>query len=1761
VSPEVKTKDTATPDGTAGKINSQPNGQDVVGPQNQPTDASKTGIGQTEGGLAAILSTAATAADHTQALGAEKTRLAQAASKDLPALEVQQDGLTVQYGKGGSIQQITDGDGNWTSTDGVHFFQPGNNNTRTLSKDQDGHLIFVDQKMIDKETQRIDQDLKELHQIFKGRGQSQCERDLRNALADKSPAEIKALDNSYYSQCHKSLYDTIRQDSKLTAATREALGLYWKGAPQRSDADVLKLADTALTYRNINLFEEAMRDASPAARQKFVADSGAQRVYTAFTESQVDSKSGHVTTTETASLARANDYMYYGKLSVATQVRDNKGKEAAIETAIASMSDGERKTYLLGKAISAGNPALKNVSEADQTTAKQYYQNTRAAFDRAGNHTEVALWEGLIASPDSGTLAKLASHRGWLYNDSTGTVAGDVEHMNSHDAALLQNKVTGPHYKAQIDNVLTSYLKDGDAKRVMAVVERKAQPDTTTGASDAGRRPVLDSMLDSVHYFRSNDQGLMVKSLVEMSASEQAAYRNDTRFRQQLDQAVNRHMSGPGKDAAHYVLANTLADKDGKNSKAERREDIVVRLYEHAMNDPGPDRKDAVRDLQTALNNDSSLRDRINNPKTGQDNAFAVEFHKAADCALHYRAVTGRLVTTMGPEEYLNPILSTGHITTSLAKHLSTGDDLRLDTVTFTQDMQNISPEEKQKLLVDSTYRDVTLSGLTEAQKAVVLCTLNQGKVNPEDQLRAAVIDGNSASIMETLRSIKLPDLPGVEKSYVDKKYGASMAVQIAKPLSGVEKAQAGQIFEQIHEDVPEQAIASQTRASHARSGIGSDITEALGYGTGPQLDDSINRTVHARVEAAQAGRHLTDAELQNKINDNYTNIDNFLKDRQSAADTVTNISTVAGTVGLTVATAGATLPMLASGVAFGAGCRIAAQKLVMGENYDATIENLSKDAMLGGLTGAAMALTPELLMGTGQAAADLASAEILQGAAGQALSVEGKQVLQTGMRTLVQDALKSGADNVADGDIEALAVKAGNPHLSADMKAALPKAYKNEFDKVTADGLHALKANSMAGAAGGGISAAGSEALNGDPRQSAGERTKKIVTAGLIGAGQGAITGAVVGGIAEGLKAGLKTGAEPGELPRVSAGEANSEGLLAPKSAPESAPEVRPVLAEPEAAIAASQPSAAEVAHTAAPVIERSPTTGQIVSTTDARGVKAEYTWGERDGQQVLTRVKHNGVEEELTGPGHWKETKGRVIDDYEESGETRTGTRALDSDGNLIRTDEQDPITKQIKYLLDGSTERELQSGGTILAQRDGLPMQVIDAKGNKFTYAWDSSAAQPDLHGVKIEAKDGSGTTQLTKTASGWQATSTGQPLLPANAKISGISVEGGGAELKISLDTKVPDSTLQSVSCFSDGTIAGVPRSTGALDTAQAVASKLLKDGKLEIEDSKVEGGLLKIVRYGTVSDGQGNDLRVFVRPLNDPSDATAIFRVRQTQIARDLHAIDGDTGGSPNIVVRDVMLDGKLTTVAIQPDQGENFLSQLRRWTAESKGLKVKDVKTDELMKQVSSQDMADFVKSNHAVYKAVGTAYAHRMADGGMDFQGSNWTIQESIGGKPVSFDQPLHLTDIDSKRSYTTDKTATFGRGMDWGDQAVLADKDFANVRLSDIDPKLQQEMERRLQIEESAQGQKAMAQAGLSEAQIAGRIARTRYLVEHGFPPAPGTQSPLLPELYDLPEGYDERLDKLEKQLLADGKKARLDDTLKHNDTLPADRSGGSQ
>src|SRR5262249_37337017 len=124
-----------------------------------------------------------------------------------------------------------------------------------------------------------------------------------------------------------------------------------------------KMANIAITEKNLDAFQEVMALASPEARKRFLDDGGDQKIKDAFGESTLH-KIGKwalianplttiagaalfITDNSSKDVAHAQDYAKEGKLSAAQQIIDNTGaffnNTKGIENALNDMTPDERK--------------------------------------------------------------------------------------------------------------------------------------------------------------------------------------------------------------------------------------------------------------------------------------------------------------------------------------------------------------------------------------------------------------------------------------------------------------------------------------------------------------------------------------------------------------------------------------------------------------------------------------------------------------------------------------------------------------------------------------------------------------------------------------------------------------------------------------------------------------------------------------------------------------------------------------------------------------------------------------------------------------------------------------------------------------------------------------------------------------------------------------------------------------------------------------------------------------------------------------------------------------------------------------------------------------------------------------------------------------------------------------------------------------------------------------------------------------------------
>lgn len=292
-----------------------------------------------------------------------------------------------------------------------------------------------------------------------GRSNSQIEKDIRDTLRTHNAEQIAGIDSEYKRTHGQNLSEAIASNPHLSQATKDAAAVYLKGNDRMSTSDSEKLFDIALKEGDIEMFSEAMRDASPSVRQAFLVNRGEERVDSAF-GSGADGR-------------HALDLVKLGKIDTATLVSDNTGliadNEEAIELALNGMTSEERRLYLAGRSLASGEgPA--GLSQEEIEHAKQYYDRLHAALVDAGNATETAKWEGLIVTGEGSLIASIAEHKGVFYDSSAEDIAKDVKDMGRSDWESFKKE---PDRRHDLERVLRTFLSSEEEAAVMTAFDEK----------------------------------------------------------------------------------------------------------------------------------------------------------------------------------------------------------------------------------------------------------------------------------------------------------------------------------------------------------------------------------------------------------------------------------------------------------------------------------------------------------------------------------------------------------------------------------------------------------------------------------------------------------------------------------------------------------------------------------------------------------------------------------------------------------------------------------------------------------------------------------------------------------------------------------------------------------------------------------------------------------------------------------------------------------------------------------------------------------------------------------------------------------------------------------------------------------------------------------------------------------------------------------------------------------------------------------------
>ncbi len=937
---------------------------------------------------------------------------------------------------------------------------------------------------------RIHTALVERAQWVEGRSDETCEKDIRDTLATINSKQIEELAKEYRQRYATSLRDALMNDPNLSAATKESVEIYLKGTDKRTADDTLKLADIAIREEDIDMFQEAMRDASPEARKRFIDDGGEKRMKDAFGGVFSDSD-----------LFRAKEYAEKGSLSTATKIRDNTSwsgdNEKAIEQSIAEMTAEQRKAYLDGRNLANGKEA-PGLNQEQKALALKTYQDINSALIDAGNENEVAKWGDQIANKGGSLVSRLAAHRGSIYDDSMHDVLSTIEEMPEADWKRLK---ADPEFRKEIERALGTYFDEDEMKRARAVFDAKQKAETFDEAKSSGRRSVLAAVADNTGTFNNKETNIY-DSIEKMTPEEQRRYRDDPEFRKQLDDAVKNALdAGAERDTAFGML-----DRVAAGEKPTRG--IVEKLNAHAA-DTDTDEAAVIRDLRKAFADDPALRDRINNPKTPEDHLLSAQF----DTALR------RALDPSEYERYAKPLLETGHLSLEVQIELNQGtfdDDeqgVYKDALALASEKNPQAQAERQRLLTDQEYQDRVFHYISADERKVALYALEQGKMLPEDVVRSHLLGAGTGEteVKEALAGLNADQVAQLKRDYA-RKYGEDLTYCLLDEMGGkdatdvkratrVDPLTAREAFNQSRDDIYQ-----------SRDGVGKWWVDNVWDGTGYMTDDAANKFAAAMAKSSAEFKELS-PEQQKELRDQaQKSLDLFVESKGAAADMAVDGVIIAAAIAGAKFTGGVSLALLTKTALAGAAFKVAAKSTVMGADYDWASSQVVVDALTGGVDAATIVVGPAQLAQVfklGEKAAATATTKLLAEGGEQLVKVGAEKQIGKKMFEVVSTAIANGAEGVDDKAIKAIAkefAKEGQEGaLEAALKQNLKEAMEQEARTALKRSLTETTLNMEAGIIGGGTSGGIRGAAEWDTSKSVTENLQMVAQSTLISASMGA--------------------------------------------------------------------------------------------------------------------------------------------------------------------------------------------------------------------------------------------------------------------------------------------------------------------------------------------------------------------------------------------------------------------------------------------------------------------------------------------------------------------------------------------------------------------------------------------------------------------------------------------------------------------------------
>ncbi len=850
--------------------------------------------------------------------------------------------------------------------------------------------------------------------------------------------QIAQLRLDYTNQTGHDLSSDIKVNQNLSPALRDSFDKLAKGSDLRTPQDVVDIARTALRQKDRDLLTSIIAGDSPqavAAREQLNADQNFRKeLARAFPNTEERSRNNRLNIAsgnfDKATDAATLDYLKNGHVGLDTIARQDTApiffnNKENLELALRNATDIERAKYSAGKDIDASHRAPTTAQDRE---ALQFYRGLHESLAEGGNARENAVWEDQLLNGRRTIASEMAaSHSdGWTplglgSGHTANELMGKAENLSQQDWEALRDPANGAKFRSQIEQSLATYATPDESRRIMTMLDQKAQAVTFEDASKIGRtldETIADNRSSTFLGMGTSYDALpIMNKLAHLSPAEATKYHDDLVYRKQIDDIItDKFMPG------YQVYARTMLEQVARTGQPAQ-EGLTERMLASGLRNVPSEQR--IADVETLLA-DKAVRDRLNQPDeklSPADRNLKLSIEHAV-----YASVSEKLPGVpyeslqMMSESQMREVMTTGHLSPS--RKLQWG----YDRENLYAQVASASPAERE---ASNRY-------LSDGEKQLVDVLAKQnGQLQLEDKMRSFVLrEGtNYQAFQEELRGLTSEQKQTLKDAY-EAKYHSPLNQDFLQKVSEQDQNVYRQYLNPSESDGRQDSYDNYRAFLDARTGTAADGTELTAERASELQTSALQNYQREYAKLNPQQQEAMNQFFGQALKDNQQSKEKLAEILTDASITAAALAAAPFTAGLSTA---ALLTVIGTATVAGAGYRVAVFRGIQGDDFDGSAQNITKQALIGGTTAALSLVGPELFAMSGRftqtaataMAGDLALASV-------ALRPGAQALLRTELTAL---ASRRGFVALTEAEAVALTEKVAAQGITEVQRVALQKA------------------------------------------------------------------------------------------------------------------------------------------------------------------------------------------------------------------------------------------------------------------------------------------------------------------------------------------------------------------------------------------------------------------------------------------------------------------------------------------------------------------------------------------------------------------------------------------------------------------------------------------------------------------------------------------------------------------------------------------------